>query len=806
MGASKLSASEHEFYPVNIHLDSVPTKPDSLNSDLEMQVLFMRTRKQTELIRELTKRIQELEENLHRSEEMLRLLMDHIPQKVFWKDKDSQYLGCNQPFAEYAGLSSPAGIVGKNDRQMPWKAVAEAYQACDRHVIENNPHLEYEYPLDHPNRGFLWLKNNKLPLSDRNGNIVGLLGIIMDVTETRHIKKNLVDKENVLAEVQSIARLGSWEYCLETDREYRSLEFFRILGIPAEKAGFANDSMFNYIHPLDKGRVKARLVETLEQGKLYDVEYRIIRTDGIERTVHARGKTVKDENDRTTKFIGTIQDITERKQTEEALLFTQFSVDHAAMAIFWIAENGRFSYCNHACRYLGYSPEQLTTLTVFDINPNKTSDSWKRDWEKSRENIVLVYESSHKTKEGEYIPVLITAKHMANKGREYYVAFVRDIAQQKLAEEKADIQLRRLASLRTIDTAITGSLDLNVILTIILDQALQQLGANAADILLFNNVYWLEHAVDRGFRTKAAKVASTSLGKGIAGRVALEHRVLHIPDVRELSGETSGLPFPAAEEFVTYYGAPLIAKGKVVGVIEIYYRSRQALEPEELSFLETLAKQAAIAVDNATLFSGLQKSNTELIMAYDSTLEGWSRALDLRDKETDGHSRRVTELTMRLAMAMGIRGSDLIHVRRGAMLHDIGKMGIPDCILLKPGPLDAEERAIMEKHPVYAFELLSSIEFLRQALSIPYCHHERWDGGGYPRRLSGEQIPLAARIFAVVDVWDALISDRPYRPAWPREKSRLHILQQAEKHFDPRVVEAFLEIVDNSSNEQDICT
>jgi putative nucleotidyltransferase with HDIG domain len=182
----------------------------------------------------------------------------------------------------------------------------------------------------------------------------------------------------------------------------------------------------------------------------------------------------------------------------------------------------------------------------------------------------------------------------------------------------------------------------------------------------------------------------------------------------------------------------------------------------------------------------------ELANAYDATIEGWSRALDLRDKETEGHTQRVTEITLQLARVMGFSDSDLVHIRRGALLHDIGKVGIPDSVLFKPGALTDVEWEIMRKHPQFAYDLLSPIAYLQSALDIPYCHHEKWDGTGYPRGLKGEQIPLVARIFAVVDVWDALRSKRPYREAWSEEKIRGHILSQARIHFDPRVVEVFL--------------
>ena len=218
--------------------------------------------------------------------------------------------------------------------------------------------------------------------------------------------------------------------------------------------------------------------------------------------------------------------------------------------------------------------------------------------------------------------------------------------------------------------------------------------------------------------------------------------------------------------------------------------------PEWLDFLNTLAGQAAIAIENATLFENLQQSNRELSQAYDATIEGWSRALDLRDKETEGHTQRVTEMTIRLARHFDFSKEELLHIRRGALLHDIGKMGVPDHILLKPETLTEEELIIMRKHPGYAYDLLKPIDFLARALDIPYYHHEKWDGTGYPRGLKGEEIPLAARLFAVVDVWDALRSNRSYRLAWSEEDALAYIREQSGKHFDPSVVEIFLKQIE----------
>ena len=246
------------------------------------------------------------------------------------------------------------------------------------------------------------------------------------------------------------------------------------------------------------------------------------------------------------------------------------------------------------------------------------------------------------------------------------------------------------------------------------------------------------------------------------------------------------------ENFAGYAAVPLIAKGELKGVLQIFTHSRLEPSAEWMGFLEALADQTAIAINSAQLFNELQQTNARLTQAYEDTIDGWSRALDLRDKETEGHSQRVTDLTLDLARRMGIPEDQLIHIRRGAKLHDIGKMGIPDYILLKPGKLSEDEWKIMRQHPTFAADLLYSIDFLTPALEIPFCHHEKWDGTGYPQGLKGNEIPLAARIFAVIDVWDALIHNRPYRPAWTFQDALAYIREQSGKHFDPMVVEKFL--------------
>jgi len=371
-------------------------------------------------------------------------------------------------------------------------------------------------------------------------------------------------------------------------------------------------------------------------------------------------------------------------------------------------------------------------------------------------------------------------------------------AEQEIRSLNAQLhrRLERLSALRQIDMAITASLDLRLTFGVCLDQVLLQLQVDAADILLYDpHTQNLEYAAGKGFHTTALRRARIRLDQCGAGRVARERRPLHIFDLGQASEPFVRAPLFAEERFVTYHAVPLLVKGQVKGVVEVFDRTVREPDLEWLDFLETLARQAAIALDNASLFEGLQRANHELISAYDATIEGWSRALDLRDKESEGHSQRVTEMTLRLARAMGMSEAELVHVRRGALLHDIGKMGIPDAILLKPGPLTDEEWQVMRRHPTYAYECLAPIAFLRPALDIPYCHHEKCDGTGYPRGLKAEQIPLAARIFAAVDIWDALRSARPYREAWPEKRVCEHIASLAGTHLDANVVQAFLQCV-----------
>ncbi|MDZ7708343.1 MAG: PAS domain S-box protein [Trueperaceae bacterium] len=357
-------------------------------------------------------------------------------------------------------------------------------------------------------------------------------------------------------------------------------------------------------------------------------------------------------------------------------------------------------------------------------------------------------------------------------------------------------QVERLAALQRIDAAIIVADELSITLSVVLEQVVPALRVDAANVLLFDpERERLEYAHGTGFRTDEVRSTSLALDEGIAGRAVASGRPVFEGDVRTADPPFVRRSLLEREGFVSYVGLPLIAKGERKGLLELFHRSRLQPVGDWWDFATALAQQAAIAVDNRQLFDQLVDANDALQDAYDATIAGWARALDLKDEETAGHSVRVTDTTVSLARRFGIVEPELHFVRWGALLHDIGKMGVPDRILLKPDKLTDEERTVVQRHTTYAYELLAPIAFLHKAIDIPYAHHERFDGSGYPGGLAGDAIPLAARIFAIVDVFDALTSDRPYRAAWSRAAALDHIRSESGRHFDPTVVDAFLEMI-----------
>ena len=627
--------------------------------------------------------------------------------------------------------------------------------------------------------------------------------------------------------------------------EWVTEAFTRITGYRSEDIdGRGGWVSFTYSEDLP---IALRHMQALLSGQRSVSEFRIVtKTDEI-RWVREISRPVWEEaRQRTIRIYGAAQDITERKRAEESLRRRAMELEALAEVSAALRSARTVDEMLPIFLHKGIEMVGASAGAIYLVEP-ETGDLVSRGW--SPANMAL---SGQRLKRGEGItgrvaisgqpyvskdmhsdplvqflpgetahldamrssialPLhtqegLVGVMHIAlRQRRDFTEAEVRlltalaEMAGNSLhraaLHEQTERRMQRLAALRAIDLAITTNLDIQVTLDVLLEQSRAQLGVDATCILIFNpQTQTLDFAAGIGFHSQGIKQMRLSLGEGIAGRAAEQRILIAMNDLPSALDETMRAPIWLEENFASRYSVPLISGGQVKGVLEAFHRTPLRPDKEWLDFLETLAGQAAIAIENTQLFDNLQSSNRELAAAYDATIEGWARAIELRDEGTEGHSRRVTDMTLRLAQASGITAEELVHIRRGALLHDIGKMAVPDAVLFKPGPLDENELAIIRRHPIAAFEMLSPIEFLKPALEIPYCHHEKWDGTGYPRGLRGESIPLSARLFAIVDVWDALRSDRPYRRGWSEEKVRDHIRQLAGSHFDPSAVEIFLHL------------
>jgi PAS domain S-box-containing protein len=579
------------------------------------------------------------------------------------------------------------------------------------------------------------------------------------------------------------------------------------------------------------------LWETIQSGQVWEGTLINRRKNGSLYTEDMVITPLIDDNNKITHYIGIKQDVTERDQRERELtvvanvssalrnaenraqmlpvildqLIEQLNVEAATLVLLdpvtdeMVIELGRGLWANS------------TGLRI----PPKTGLSWKILAGK----VPYINNGDQKDTSSYYsdkfvncrasaaVPMIIQEKEIGvifiGSDREFGERDIRllksiaDIAANAIhrssLHEKTQEKVNQLDSLRVIDQAINTSLDIKVTLNVILKQSKELLNCDALIVLLSKpQTMFLEPIASVGFQSKDVDRFRLHISDGLAGQSILERRIVSADNLQIPGNLFSGDSIFPSEEFKSFHSAPLFVKGDLKGVMLIFYRQAFTPSSEWLEVVNTLATQTAIAIDNNELFDRLQRSSLNLTVAYNETIEGWAKALELRDQETEGHSKRVTDLTMKFAYELGLNDEAIGNIMRGALLHDIGKMGIPDAVLNKPGKLTEDEWALVRKHPQDAYDMLSPIKYLRPALEIPYCHHERWDGAGYPRGLKGEEIPLAARIFAVVDVWDALTSDRPYRKAWPRVKAKEYMLSQAGKHFDPNIVEVFFARVLNN--------
>jgi PAS domain S-box-containing protein/putative nucleotidyltransferase with HDIG domain len=552
-------------------------------------------------------------------------------------------------------------------------------------------------------------------------------------------------------------------------------------------------------------------------------EAQVRRRDGTLLWVSENARAVRSSDGALLHYEGTVQDISARRRTEDALRESEEQLrtifDAAAVGIARVDMDGRLSRTNSAFQnMLGFTAEELHGTALARLNhPDDASANLQWQWD-LQEGIRDGYqvEKRYACADGSSLWANLTMSLVRDgAGRPLFaIAVVEDITQSRQAQQKIlalnrhlEERVEYIAALHQIDLAIMSSSNIGETLELVLEQVRAQLGVDAAAVLTCDpETEDLFYAAGSGLHQSVSSLPAQAVGFGPAGRAARQRETIDLSHLTWTPEVFADVPLLASERFAAYWAVPLVAKGMLKGVLEVFHRSPLLPDAGWRERLDILAGQAAIAIDSAAMFQDIQRSHQEMMEAYDATIEGWGRALDLRDQETEGHSRRVTDLSERLARALNVGDADLVHIRRGALLHDIGKMGVPDRILLKTDNLTPTEWRVMRRHPQDAYDMLSPIAFLRPALDIPYSHHEKWDGTGYPRGLRGEEIPLAARLFALVDVWDALRADRPYRASWPEARVLDHIRSLSGTHFDPHIVAVFLQMMTEAAPPQSVST
>jgi PAS domain S-box-containing protein len=502
------------------------------------------------------------------------------------------------------------------------------------------------------------------------------------------------------------------------------------------------------------------------------------------------------------------RDIRERIKSEENLrrAFRLFTAGPVVVFRVSLNETRQVEYVSPNVAQFGYDAERFMRLPEFFesiIHPNDLPRVRKEaDAQISIGASYYAQEYRLRAAGGEYRWVYaFTSITRGEDARPRHLDwYIMEITERRKNEERIQVQLERLASLQTIGVFIENNADLHFTLQTIIVQLLEMLHVDGAAILRYDpSADQLSYLVHDGFHIPDPAKYRFQSGESYPGMVALSRKPVPLTTSAEVLASEFKFPEMAREHFTAYYGLPLMVKGELKGVLEVFNRADWSGDSEWFDFLETLAGQAAIAIANADLLESLQQSRANLEQAYDDTIFALARAIDAHDQQTEEHSRRLHDLTGRLAERAGLGEREIYYARIGALLHDIGKIGISTELIRKTGVLTELDREILNSHTLLSEKILGGVEYLRPALDIPRYHHEKFDGSGYPYHLKGEEIPLAARIFAIADVWDALVNARPYRTGkdaiWSNERAINYLISQKGKYFDPRLVDLFLELV-----------
>ncbi len=797
----------------------------------------------------------ESERKYRRLSSLLRLMADTMPDMLWAKNTNKEFIFVNQAICENlliaADTEEPLGktdmFFASRERQdhledPHWHTFGELCQDSDTIILEELKPMQFD-EFGNVKGKFLYLDVHKAPMYDEDGQLIGIVGSARDVTARKQAETALRGSES---RYRALFEQSNDAIFLEDPETDRIIDANRRA---AELMGYSREQLLemqvsNLQAPEVRRNVSGVLREEISQYGNRTFEGMNLHADGHRIPVEITNTWLTDQG--TALILSIMRDITERKRVEEvkklnaerleALValnnmtganeseLTHFAMETAVRLTG--STIGYIAFMNEdetALSMYAWSTQAMRECAIVDrpiVYPVASTGLWGEAVRQRKAIITNDYAAPNPRKKGMPDGHVHVTRHMnaptfdgsrivilagvGNKPTDYGDDDVRQlsllmsglwsIVRRKRAEEELRHRFSELEAVNHVSTALRTAQTSDEMLSRLMDETLKALESKVGGILLYQpEDEELHNVVMRGW-FEELKGISHKLGQGIAGTVFASGQAY-------ISHEFASDPLvhPASVDRIPKgWGGicvPIRTADEVAGVMFVSMLLPCEITSDQAKLLTTLAEMAGTALHRLRLHEQTHMAAAELALAYDTTLEGWAGALELRDQETVGHTRRVVEGTIELARMMEVSEAELENIRRGALLHDIGKMGIPDSVLLKPGTLDEREWEIMRRHPEYAFNLLKQIEYLYSALNIPYCHHEKWDGSGYPRGLKGDEIPLEARIFAVVDVWDALTNNRPYRPAWSNDKALEYIRQQSGKHFDPNIANHFLDMI-----------
>lgn len=723
-------------------------------------------------------------------------LFEHTPVALFSLDRFFRIVRFNQNFSDIC--ANGTGVCQGMEFKALIPDLSEALSRVKSELLDDGIMVSnLEVSCDHSDleTSKKWWLANLYPRKDDNGQVIEILGALTDITERKTVESEWRRNSSLLERAEEIVRMGYWEIDVKDSTVWASAVARDIYGIHDSKVSLAQVQAA--VLPEYRGKLDAAMSNLIAHDATYDEEFQIQREpDGAILDVRSRAVYHRGEH----KVVGVVQDVTARKAAQATLQKLSLAVEQNPASIVITDTHGKIEYVNPVFTEItGYSLEEAignnprllksgyTTPELYDElwSTVTSGDVWRGTLCNKKKNGDLYWESASIS------PIIDESGRVT-----HYVAVKEDITRRVNADielaalnDRAVRRLEYLQAAHRVELAIRQAIDMTDLKSVIVHEIASALKMDAVTL-------WTKH-YDQSRYSPAAQVGDWPATEEAIG---FKHREAVVD-----TATRSGRAFYSDPDLInsmclgsdiTCYGVlPLLAHGEIVAIVDFRASEVDATEDEWTNCLEMIGTVCALSLHNAKLFEEVSHAHFETVEAYDATLEGWSRALDLRDRETEGHSQRVTAASVKLAARIGLSADEIIQVRRGALLHDVGKLGVPDRILGKPGPLNEDEWEIMKMHPIYAYEWLSRIAFLQPALAIPRDHHEHWDGKGYPRGLQGTDIPVAARLFTIIDVWDALTHDRPYRAAWPTSKALNYLAGESGKLFDPELLGVFLEML-----------